>query len=145
MKTQTHFKYIEWHDPKGLHDDIINTLSDIKFIEDELHFLRDLITEHTLELIHEKTFEESKKIAEKLDAHEHTAQQLFKDLKKYQHNLQSLLDDVEIPYELENYKDIHYKLMIRLMGFYADVKKTKRQIFKTFAELMKKDKQKRLL
>ena len=46
---KTHFKYIEWRDTNGLHEDTLQSLSDLRFLKDELQFLKDLVAEHTLE------------------------------------------------------------------------------------------------
>ncbi|MDR6301542.1 hypothetical protein [Mesonia maritima] len=145
MKTSTHLKYIKAHDPEGLHEDTTQTLSELAFIEDELHFLRDLITENTLELIVGKPFEESRKLAEKLSSLENKEKALLKELKQHHNNLELLLDDIEVPNEVKDYKDTHYKLMMKVINFYAEVKSVKRNIFKIIAENRKKNKEKRLL
>ncbi len=145
MKTNVGLKYIKWQDSQGLHEDTVHSISDIQFIKDELQFLRDLLTNYTLVLIHEKTLERAKKIAGELDAYELSAQQLHQDLKQHEHNLQKLLKKVEIAKQLTHYKNIHYQLMMRLINFYTDFRKTKERIFKVFTELLKQEKSRRLL
>lgn len=145
MKTKTHFKYIEWRDTRGLHEDVVHSISELKFLRDELHFLRDLITEHTLELIYGRPYEEAAQIGAQLHTYENRLQSLLKKLNLHSSNLQVLMDDIDVPNELKDYKDTHYKLMISMMDFHTDLKKTKRIIFKMLAEIMKKSKQKKLL
>jgi len=144
MKTTTHFKYIEWRDPRGLHEDTVRSLSDLKFLKDELQFLMNLVAEHTLELIYGESSEESKVIFSQLADHKKRLEKLLKALEAHSNKLQVLLDDTDVPGELKLYKDEHYKLIIEEMDFHSDVKKTKRTIFQMLSEIMKKSKQKKL-
>ncbi len=144
MKTTTHFTYIEWRDPKGLHEDTMRSLSDLKFLKDELQFLTDLVAEHTLELISGKSSEESKAIFNQLTGHTKRLKKLLKELEAHSNKLQILLDNKEVPGEVKMYKDEHYKIILEEMDFHSDVKKTKRAIFEMLSEIMKKSKQKKL-
>lgn len=141
---KTHIKYIEWRDTKGLHEDVLQAISELQFLKDELRFLRDLVVDHTLELIYGRPFEEAAKLGADLLTYDKRLKRLLKDLKDHSNNLQVLMDDIEEPNELKIYKENHYILMIAVMDFYADVKKSKRIIFKMLAEIMKKSKQKKL-
>ena len=142
---ETHLKYIEWRDTKGLHEDTLNSLSALEFLKDELQFLQDLVAEHTIELIYGKPFEESRHIAEQISHHEQRLEGLIKRLKDHKNQLQVLLDDVDVPNEVRDYKQSHYTLMIEIMNFNTDVKKTKRSIFNMLSEIMKRNKTKKLL
>ena len=142
---KTHFKYIEWRNTKGLHEDTVNSLSDLKFLKDELQFLKNLVAEHTLQLIYGKDPVESKAIFNQLDNHSKRLEKLIKELVAHKNKLQVLMDDNDVPDELREYKDEHYKLLIEEMDFHSDVKKTKRIIFEMLAGLMKKSKLKKLL
>ncbi|HIB49537.1 MAG TPA: hypothetical protein EYO35_14660 [Flavobacteriaceae bacterium] len=144
MKTNTHYKYIEWRNPSGLHDDIGMSISELKFLQDELHFLRDLVAEDTLELIYNITHEKAAQIAIALRGYDKRVKRLLKEMQAHANNLQVLIDDIDVPNEVKEYKNTHYELMISTMDLHADVKKTKRTIFKMLAEIMKKSKQKNL-
>jgi hypothetical protein len=144
MNNTTHFKYIKWRDTEGLHQDTLQSISELKFLRDELHFLNDLVAEHTLEIIYGKSHEEAARIGTQLHTHQNRLRQLLKDMKEHSNNLKFLTDDVDVPNELKDYKDTHYNLMISMMGFHSGVKRTKRTIFKMLAEIMKKSKQKRV-
>lgn len=145
MKPKTHFKYIEWRDTPGLHEDVVQSISELKFLRDELHFLRDLVSEHTFELIYGKPYEEAAQIGAQLLIYENRVQYLLKKLNMHSNNLQTLMDTIEVPHELKDYKDAHYKLMISIMDFHSDVKKTKRVLFEMLALIKKGNKQKKLL
>lgn len=142
---KTHFKYIEWRDTRGLHQDTLDSLSDLKFLKDELQFLKDLVAEHTLQLIYGKDPIESKAIFNQLEGHSKQLAKLIKNLEVHKNSLQVLMDDDDVPGELLEYKDKHYKLLTEEMDFHLDVKKTKRTIFEMLSDLMKKSKQKKLL
>ncbi len=144
MNTTTHFKYIEWRNTKGLHEDSINAISDLMFLKDELHFLKDLVAEHTLELMYGKSHEEAVKIGIALHTLDDRLKNLLKDLVVHSNNLKVLTDDIDVPNELQDYKNVHYKLMVEAMDFHTDLKKTKRIIFEMMADIMKKSKQKKL-
>tara|TARA_R110002012_G_scaffold321121_3_gene547609 strand:- start:21666 stop:22034 length:369 start_codon:yes stop_codon:yes gene_type:complete len=120
------------------------SISELKFLQDELHFLRDLVAEDTLELIYNITHEKAAQIAIALRGYDKRVKRLLKEMQAHANNLQVLIDDIDVPNEVKEYKNTHYELMISTMDLHADVKKTKRTIFKMLAEIMKKSKQKNL-
>ncbi|MDT0556153.1 hypothetical protein [Patiriisocius hiemis] len=144
MNTRTNFKYVEWRDTKGLHADSVNAISDLKFLKDELQFLKDLVAEHTLELIYGKPHEEAVRIGAELRTFDNRLKNLLKNLVIHSNNLQVLTDDIDVPNELQDYKNVHYKLMIEVMDFHSDVKNAKHKIFKMMSSMMKESKQKKM-
>jgi len=142
MKTQ--LEYIEWRDTKGLHEDVLQGISELLFLKDELHFLRDLVADHTLELIYGRPYEEAAQLGAQLHTYTNRLTGLLKDLKHHSNNLRVLTDDIDVPNELKDYKEVHFKLMIDIFDFHADVKKSKRIMFKMLTDIMKKSKQKKL-
>ncbi len=144
MKNKTHLKYIEWRDTSGLHEDVMQSMSELQFLKDELHFLKDLVVDHALELIYGKPYDEAAKMGAQLYNYDNRLNVLLKDLKDHSNNLQILMDDIDVPNELKEYKDTHYKLMIEAMSYQTAVKKLKRTIFEMLGEVMKKNKQKKL-
>lgn len=145
MKATTHFKFIEWRNTEGLHEDAVQSISELNFLKDELHFLRDLVSEHAMELIYGESYEEATKIGADLHTYSNRLRLILKELKVHSKNLKVLLDDVDEPDELKKYKERHYKLMLEVMDLQADVKKTKHNIFSTLGQVMKKRKQRKLL
>jgi len=140
---QTHFNYIEWRDIEGLHEDTMNSLSDLTFLRDELFFLKTLVAEHTLQLIYGKDPVESNVIFNQLTDQSKQLEKLIKNLNTHKNKLQLLLDNDDVPGELREYKDEHYQLMVEELDFHATVKKTKRNIFKMLTALMKTSKEKK--
>lgn len=144
MTTTTHLKFIEWRNTDGLREDARQSISELNFLKDELQFLRDLISSHALELIYGKTYQEAAKIGADLHICSNRLQSLLKELKVHSNNLKVLLDDVEEPNELKNYKDRHYRLMLEVINLQGDIKTTKRTIFSMLGTILKKSKQKKI-
>lgn len=144
MTTTTHLKFIEWRNTEGLHEDARQSISELNFLKDELLFLRSLVSEHALELIYGMSYEDTTKIGADLHTYSNRLQSLLKELKVHSNNLKVLLDDVEEPNELKNYKDRHYKLMLEIINLQGDIKTTKRTIFSMLGTILKKSKQKKL-
>ena len=142
---KSNIKYIEWRSTEDLHEDIHNSISELRFIKDEQMFLEDLIKGHTLQLISGTNYEESKEVILMLSKHSKKLQPLLTRLKKHSNNLQVLLDEEDVPNEMEDYKEVHYKLMFDVINYYSKFKKIKQKIFLLIKKLMKQDRQKLLL
>jgi len=138
-------KYIEWRSTEDLHDDILNCISEVRFIKDEQQFLEDLIKNHTLELIDGNSYEKSKEVISSLSSLQKGLNPLLKKLMVHSNNLQALLDEDEVPHEMEDYKKEHYTLMFEVVAYYAKFKKVKRKIFGFIKQIFKDGKVKRLL
>lgn len=138
-------KYKEWRNPSSLHNETLRCISDLEFVRDEIQFLSDLIKEFTLELISSKHLEESKSIVSDLSTYEKTLESLLKDTENHKNNLQTLLDDIDIPDEEDEYQVEHNKIMSDAIAFNLKVRKLKAKIFDLIKEIMKVGKQKRLL
>ncbi|WP_139149425.1 hypothetical protein [Ulvibacter litoralis] len=113
-------------------------------MKDELQFLENLVAAHALEVISEASSEKSKEIKQELESHKEILEKLLKELELHSNNLQILMDDEDVPGELEVYKNEHYRLLIEEMNFHSAVKKTKKNIFDMLSEIFKKNKQKKL-
>ncbi len=141
----THIKYIKWRSPEGLHEDTIQCISQLQFINDEVNFLNELIKVHTLDLISGTTFEKSSVIVSKLITLQKEFKPLIEQVELHRNKLQTLMDDIDVPDEQEDYKAEHYKLMFESIGFNSKFKKLKKEIFSLISSILKFNKQKRLL
>ncbi len=137
--------YIEWRSTEDLHLDALNCISEVRFIKDEQQFLEDLIMNHTLELIDGNFYERSKEVIGSLSVLRKGLRPLLKRLMVHSNNLQALLDEEEVPNEMEGYKEDHYELMSEVVAYYAKFKKVKRKIFRLIKQIIKEGKLKRLL
>ncbi|MCW5519811.1 hypothetical protein J1N09_08165 [Aureitalea sp. L0-47] len=138
-------KYIEWRSPEGLHEDTITCLSELRFLKSEISFLSNLIKSHTLELLSEDLFEESRKIALELSKQKKSVKPLIKKLMKHSNTLETLLDDIDIPDEEDEYKTLHYQLMFETVANLSKFKKLKRRVFRLIKKILKEKKKRRLL
>ena len=137
--------YIEWRDPEGLHEDSITCISELKFVKDELKFLSDLVTAHTLELISEENYEQSKKLVTAISGLKKKLKVLLKSMQRHTNNLETLVDDIDIPDEEDEYKAVHYKLMFESVSFLSKFKKLKRRVFRLIKTILKEKKKRKLL
>ncbi|QQX76183.1 MULTISPECIES: hypothetical protein [Aequorivita] len=144
MTPKTHLKFIEWRNTAGLHEDTLQSISELNFLKDELKFLKKIVTEYALNIIVEKTIVDGAKINTDLGRYTYRAQQLLKDLKVHANQLKVLLDDIDVPDELQVYKAKHYKLMLDTLDLHVDVKKTKRKIFSLLGAIIKNNKRRKI-
>ena len=142
---KSNIKYIEWRSTEDLHEDIMNCISELRFIRDEQQFLEDLIKNYTLELIGGDIYEKSKDVIGKLSTNRKALTPLQRKLIAHSNNLEILLDENDIPCEIEDYKEDHYQLMFEVVAYYSKFKKVKRGIFMLIKQIMKEGKRKRLL
>ena len=141
----TSIKYIEWRSPEGLHEDSVTCISELRFVKDEIKFLSDLIKSHTLEILNENLFEESKEIAIELGSQKKRIKPLIKNLISHSNILETLIDDIDIPGEEDEYKTAHYKLMFEAMACLSNFKKLKRRVFGLIKSILKEKKKRKLL
>ena len=143
--TKSHIKYIEWRSVEDLHATIMNSISELRFIKDEQQFLEDLIINHTMGLIAGDSYELSKSAITKLSKSRKKLEPLLKKLISHSNNLELLLDDNHIINQMEEFKELHYHLMLEFNTYYSQFKKIKRQIFKLIKKILKESKQHKLL
>ena len=141
----SHLTYIKSRDPEGLHEDTKIVFSQLEFINDELEFLDILIKEYTIELISDAYFEKSKGIAATMILNQKEVKELLLKVEKHSRKLEVLIDKTEVPDEMKNYKNEHYQLMFKIIGFNAEVKSLKKEIFNLITNIMKLNKEKKLL
>lgn len=146
MKINTSgIKYMEWRSPEDLHEDTLYSISELRFIKDEQRFLEELIKTHTIDLVKRYAFDESKAVIADLAKLRKEADPLLKRLLAHGNTLQQLVDEEEIPHEMEDYKEVHYTLIFDVIAYYSRFKKCKRAIFNFIRQIQKQDKQQRLL
>ncbi len=138
-------KYIEWRSPQGLHEDTITCISEIRFLKDEIQFLSDLMKSHTLDILSENLFEESRVIALELSKQKKRVKPLIKELMNHSNVLETLLDDIDVPDEDDEYKNAHYQLMFEAVACLASFKKLKRRVFRLIKKILKEKKKHKLL
>lgn len=132
--------YIAWRDPQGLHEDSVQCISELRFAKDELQFLSDLIKGYTLPLLSEKYFNQAKAVSEEISSRRKEIKPLIKELIAHSNLLETLVDDIDIPDEEDEFKTEHYRLMFEAVGYLNSHKKLKRRIFTLIKQVMKEKK-----
>jgi hypothetical protein len=138
-------KYIQWRDPQGLHEDTTGCISELRFAKDELQFLDDLMKSHTLDLLSTINFDESRALASEISMKEKLLGPLMKKLIAHANLLQTLVDDIEVAGETEDYKNAHYKLMFEAAEYLAKFRKLKRKVFSLIKSILMDKKKRKLL
>ena len=99
----------------------------------------------TLELISEKHYEESRKLVVQIGKLKKELKPMIKELQRHYNELETLVDDIDIPDEDDEYKAVHYKLMFSAVAFLSKFKKLKRKIFRLIKTILKEKKKRKLL
>lgn len=146
MKTKKgNKKYVEWLNAEDMHDASRNWLSELRFIKDEQRFFEELIKSYTLQLIDSDHFLTSKEIVETLSKLQKKNKAFIEDVKTHENELLIMVDGIDQLEEEETYKNKHRELIVDLSDYFKKYRNLKKRLFKTIEEIMKHDKQKRLL
>ncbi|SHI53641.1 hypothetical protein [Algibacter luteus] len=145
MKTLKNRKYVEWLNADIMHEASRNWLSELRFIKDEQQFLSNLIKSYTLQLIDASHFAESKKIVETLEALQKKNKKYIETVKTHENELLIMVDGIDQLQEEEAYRNKHRTLLVNINYYFKEYRKLKKQVFRTIEDIMKHEKQKRLL
>ena len=138
-------KYEAWLSTEIMHHNSLKWLSELKFAKDEQLFFDDLVKSYTLQLIESKHFTESKKIVAQLSALQKETNALIETVINHEKGLKIMVDGINQLQEENTYKDEHGKLIIKVSNFLEKYRTLKSQLFTLIINILKKDKQKRLL
>lgn len=146
MKTiMPNIKYIESKSPDELHVESLNWISELKFIKDEQHFLNELLKSYTLQLIENQKFSKNKEIIGDLSKLRKTGEKILKKLINHENELLILVDGIDQIKEEKHYRFLHSTYLLEVTNYFNDYKTIKRDIFGAVKQIMKHEKQKRLL
>jgi hypothetical protein len=143
--TKKKYRYIEWLTPDELHADTLQWMSELRFIRDEQFFLNDLVKSNTLELMDSKNFEESKKLIDDILKAEKEIVLLMKKVQAHENELEIMVNDVDELKMEKAYIETHWEILAHMEKYQEEYRKIKKRLFKVVSQLMKKQKQKRLL
>ena len=120
-------------------------LSKLKFAKDEQLFLNDLVRNYTLQLVEGDIFENSKVIVNDLSNAEKEVTILMKKVQVHENQLNIMTDDVDqLPME-KAYIQTHKELLSEIEHCSAEYRALKVKLFSLLTDIMKKQKQHRLL
>lgn len=142
---QKEYKYIEWLSPDEMHQATLSWISELKFARDEQKFLDELVRSYTLQLTDSGIFEQSRDTVGKIAETEKELVSLMKKVQAHENLLEIMIDDVDQPKMEKAYRDTHRELITQVEGYLTTYRKLKKRLFSLLTEVMKKDKQKRLL
>ncbi|MGB5553012.1 MAG: hypothetical protein WBM83_00030, partial [Flavobacteriaceae bacterium] len=128
-----------------MHEASLHWMSELKFARDEQLFLNDLVKSFTLQLVNDEIFQESKEIISAVLKAEKEVVVLMKKVQAHENQLEIMIDDIDQLKMEKAYTETHWDLSSEIKAYLADYRKLKSRLFKLVSEVMKKQKQKRLL
>lgn len=137
--------YIEWLSGEEMHKSNIKWMSELKFVKDEQLFLNNLVKSYTLQLLESKIFNESQKIIKEIAKTEKEVVVLMKKIQAHANLLETMVNDVDEIKMEKAYLETHWELTDKMERYVVRYRNLKVGLFKVISQLMKKDKQKRLL
>ena len=138
-------KYIEWLNADNMHKASRNWLSELRFIKDEQLFFANLIKSYTLQLIDSNHFSDTKKIVDNLELLRKNNKALIETVIEHENKLLIMVDGINQLKEEEAYKTKHRELAVEINEYFKNYRNLKKRLFKTIENIMKHEKQKRLL
>lgn len=144
-KKQKKPKYVEWLSSDVMHKASRNWLSELRFIKDEQRFFENLIKSYTLQLIDSEHFSESKLLIDKLSTLRMKNKAFIETVKTHENELLIMVDGIDQLKKEEAYKAKHREIAIDINKYFKDYRNLKKRLFETIENIMKHEKQKRLL
>ncbi|OYX23618.1 MAG: hypothetical protein B7Z06_10015 [Flavobacteriales bacterium 32-35-8] len=145
MNTQFKTKHVEWFSAEDMYRQVHDWLSELEFVKDEHHFFEDLVKTYTLQIIDTKKFSEYQKIIDSIKHSEKRNNALIDAIKVHGNELQIMIDGINQPKEESDYKKEHRNLIVLVSEFLKDYQSLKSKLFEAVKDILKKDKQQRLL
>lgn len=118
--------------------------ADLKFSEDELRFLKELIGKYFISLIEVEHIDHTKQLVDGLLDLEKKRKRLEKDIGEHLHQLTKLVDS-QFLQDTQGYKERHSKLDTEMFEFLKDFRRVKKELFHVTEQIMKSEKAKHLL
>ncbi|MDO6596127.1 hypothetical protein Q4512_04315 [Oceanihabitans sp. 2_MG-2023] len=145
ITTKTQNKYLELMSASEMHQASKKWYSELSFIKDEQLFLDDLVTTYTLQLINKEEFADTTEIVDVLNRSQKRNNELLNIVRTHTNDLEVLVDNIKQPKEEVGYKKEHKELIKVISEFFIDYKNLKTQLFQIFKNILKDEKQIRLL
>ncbi|NLP58358.1 hypothetical protein [Lutibacter sp. B1] len=118
-------------------------ISEIEFIKKEQAFLKELISQHLLELCSAANFSKTKLYLNGIEQEDITGSELTESVKNHQINLGLLIENMYLKREDEIRRD-HELLKTEVKNYIQNFKYLKEQIFEIILDIMKKEKKAKL-
>jgi len=138
-------KYIQYLSPEDMHKQSLSWISEMNFIKDEQHFFDELITSYTRKLIETKKFAKNKALIDSLNQSRRNLKTIIKKIVEHENLLEIMVDGIDQKEEEAAYKNTHRELIDEVNHYLNEYRILKRQLFGMIKDIMKKNKQKRLI
>ena len=146
MKTKKQiYRYLEWKSPEEMHETSLEWISALKFVKDEQLFLNDLVKAYTLQITGLGLLEKSRKLVTSITDAEAEADEILKKVQVHENQLSIMIDDVDQPKMEKAYTETHRDMIFAIDTYLTNYRQLKGSLFQMISEVMKKEKQKRLL
>jgi hypothetical protein len=140
-----HERYVEWFDADEMHGASKKWTSELNFVKDEQRFFEDLIKSYTLDLLDSGQFSKTKELVSELNKQQNEIVELLKYIQIHENNLEIMIDGIDEPKKENQYKKTHSQLFANVNSYLEEYKLIKTQLFKSIKEILKKQRQKKLL
>ena len=138
-------RYTQWVGPEEMHADTVQWLSELKFIRDEQLFLNGLVKHYTTSLAQKAVFERARKLISELLEAEKNVVVLMKKVQAHENQLEIMVDDIDQPRMEQAYRETHQDLILAINSYIEGYRALKKMLFDLVSEVLRKDKQHRLL
>ena len=118
--------------------------SELKFFEDELRFLKELIGKFFISLIEVGHIDHTKQLVDDLLDLEKKRKSLEKNIGKHLHQLTKMVES-QFLQDTQGYKERHGQLETEMSEFLKNFREAKKELFHVTEEIMKSEKAKHLL
>ena len=146
MKTKKQiYRYLEWKSPEEMHETSLEWISALKFVKDEQLFLNDIVKAYTLQITSLGLLEESRKLVTSITNAEAEVDEILKKVQVHENQLSIMIDDVDQPKMEKAYTETHRDMIFAIDTYLTNYRQLKGSLFQMISEVMKKEKQKRLL
>ncbi|WP_044397453.1 hypothetical protein [Lacinutrix sp. Hel_I_90] len=145
ITSKTENIYFEWLTAEDMHENSKKWLSELQFVKDEHLFFQDLITTYTLQIIDFEDFSDTKEIVDALNRSQKKNNELIEAVLNHEKDLEIMVDGIDDVKKEKHYKKLHRQLLTSVSEYLYDYKKVKTQLFSIVKDVMKKEKQQRLL
>ncbi|PKP09778.1 MAG: hypothetical protein CVU08_14110 [Bacteroidetes bacterium HGW-Bacteroidetes-3] len=127
-----------------LHSKAQQWISEIEFIKIEQNFLKELLTEHILELCTTHNFEKAKLLLNGIEHETNLGNKLIESIKEHKINLALLLENIYLKKE-DTFRNNHKLLKMEVKNYIENFKYIKEQVFELVLLIMRNEKEKKLL
>lgn len=127
-----------------LHAKAQKWISEIEFIKIEQNFLKELLSEHIMELCKTHNYNQAKMLLKGIEHEAKLGNKLIESVKEHKINLALLLENIQLKKE-NTYRNNHKLLKGEVKNYIENFKYIKEQVFELVLLVMKNEKERKLL